>query len=957
LVTGFELLFKMYREQGYNARQAVDSILKNNIYGLDIDDRAMQLARFAVLLKAAQYDADILNRGVIPNIYSFPEATLADSFKEEYYSKEQADWNELMGMKLKAPITIGKKEYKVGTVLDDIIIDKLINECNEPILVDYSADLEGFWGTDKKGFYYSEFFYAIQLLQQGKNLGSAMKLSLSSETLNHIEQQYKNWNEKAEKLQLNAFDKLLWDNLKPHLDVLFVLTRKYTSVVANPPYMGRKSMNPYLSEYIQTHYPRTKWDLMTVFMEVIPNLTGDKSRFALINLPSWLFLTSFNEIRELYINNYSIDSLLHMGRGIFGIDFGSVAFAIKKTSNIDAIGNYFRLHERNFQHIYYEDIEKLFLYSKNNETYKYDFSQYRTDKGITEIPRQGSKMGLKLLYPNILQNIFSKIPGSPIAFWLGENIIKSFDNNVIGEEFCSKAGIVSGNDSLLLKLWFEISRRKISLNETQYKRDEEIIWVPINKGGTYVKYYGNYEYVINIWDLWTEGKTTKSVRRGDKDFYYKTAITWSMVAANTTAFRYSKNKTFNVAAPAIFHEDENKLKIALGFLNSNIAKIILPAINPTINVLTGDIESLPFVLDNNYESLIINKVDELIQYSKKYWNYSETSWEFEKSPLLNQLKSLFEAFCYWSKQATEDFFQLHANEEALNRIFINIYGLNEELSPEVALKDITILQDELDRKRLEELEPKFREKGKDAIELPIYKDEVLSQFVSYGIGVFLGRYRLDKSGFNIAHPNPTEEETASYKYNGHAIEIDEDGILPLMGEDCAFPDDALVRVKDLILAIWGEDTLTENLNFLQDCLGMDLHKWLTEKFWSYHTGMYKKKPIYWLFSSDVKKPQNAAFKVLVYMHRMDKYTVQKIQRNYLHPHQEYIEREIKKLEENEENLAKQEQKRLKQLNDWKLECRDYNEVLKELANQQIEFNLDDGVSVNYAKFEGAVAKI
>jgi hypothetical protein len=287
LVTGFELLFKMYREQGYNARQAVDSILKNNIYGLDIDDRAMQLARFAVLLKAAQYDADILNRGVIPNIYSFPEATLADSFKEEYYSKEQADWNELMGMKLKAPITIGKKEYKVGTVLDDIIIDKLINECNEPILVDYSADLEGFWGTDKKGFYYSEFFYAIQLLQQGKNLGSAMKLSLSSETLNHIEQQYKNWNEKAEKLQLNAFDKLLWDNLKPHLDVLFVLTRKYTSVVANPPYMGRKSMNPYLSEYIQTHYPRTKWDLMTVFMEVIPNLTR-ANKFAIMAISNFV---------------------------------------------------------------------------------------------------------------------------------------------------------------------------------------------------------------------------------------------------------------------------------------------------------------------------------------------------------------------------------------------------------------------------------------------------------------------------------------------------------------------------------------------------------------------------------------------------------------------------------------------------------------------------------------------
>ena len=279
------------------------------------------------------------------------------------------------------------------------------------------------------------------------------------------------------------------------------------------------------------------------------------------------------------------------------------------------------------------------------------------------------------------------------------------------------------------------------------------------------------------------------------------------------------------------------------------------------------------------------------------------------------------------------------------------------VNPEVSLTDITILQDEMDRIKLEILEPLFRENGKDAINLPINKSEVLSQFVSYAIGIFLGRYRLGKPGINIAHQNPIEEEIRHYLYNGQKIEIDEDSIIPIMGENCAFPDDALVRVKDFILTIWGEETLTNNLNFLQECLGMDLHKWLTEKFWNYHTSMYSKKPIYWLFSSNTKKPQNAAFKVLVYMHRMDKYTVQKIQRNYLHPHQEYIKREIEKLLENEKNLSRQEQQRLEQLQNWELECRDYNEVLKELANQQIEFDMDDGVDVNYAKFEGAVAII
>jgi hypothetical protein len=324
---------------------------------------------------------------------------------------------------------------------------------------------------------------------------------------------------------------------------------------------------------------------------------------------------------------------------------------------------------------------------------------------------------------------------------------------------------------------------------------------------------------------------------------------------------------------------------------------------------------------------------------------------------LNESLSLPQALRKWQDQVTDDFFQLHANEEELNRIFIDIYGLQEELTPEVSLKDITILQEELDRNALEALEPTFREKGKEAITLPIDKAEVISQFISYCVGVFMGRYRLDKPGLHIAHPNPSESEIASYTINGHIIEIDEDAILPLMGEECAFPDDTLIRTKDLIHAIWGEESLTENINFIQDALGMDLHKWLTEKFWEYHANLYKKKPIYWLFSSNVKKPQKAGFKVLVYMHRMDKYTVQKIQRNYLHPHQEYINQEIEKLEAHEETLTRPEQKRLEQLRDWQLECRDYNEVLKELANLQIEFDLDDGVDVNYAKFERAVAKI
>ncbi|HLW06093.1 MAG TPA: BREX-1 system adenine-specific DNA-methyltransferase PglX, partial [Marinilabiliaceae bacterium] len=943
LVTGFELLFLIYREEGYTAKQAVDSILKSNIYGLDIDDRAMQLARFAVLLKAAQFDANVLNRGIIPNIFSFPEATLANSFTEEYYSKEQSDWYELKGMKLKRMIALNwtekvidpktKKEkevaksvvYREGTILCNEVIDQLVQHCEESILVDYSADLENFWGTDKFGYAYSEFFYAIQLLQQGKNLGSAIKLKLSEEALKHTLQKFQEWNERDAKLQLGAFDKVLWENLKPHLNVLFVLTKRYAAVVANPPYMGQKNMNVELRDYTQNVYPNSKHDLYAVFIEAMSKMLCPSARVGCITMESWMFLSSYEKLRKYLIDKYSIVGLAHLGWHIIGIAFGTAALIFEKSKKI-------KNGEYSFLTI--NDIDK-----NNNTPYVFP----KLDNGR---------------YNKIPQSAFSKIPGNPIVYWIGKKMLDSFGRGNVGELVQSKAGVVTGNDSLFIRLWHEIALDRISFNEKDFEQKANKDYVPLCKGGLQRKYYGNYEHVIHINNIWTEGKTTKSVRRGDPDYYFKRAISWSYVSSsNNYSFRLCDNAVFSTASPAFYLNDKYLMSCLLGFLNSKISNFILKALNPTINLPTGYVESLPFLVNKEvvvqFDPIINNQLD----ISKRDWDSYETSWDFEKSPLLNDQNSLLEGFKLWSRNVKEDFFKLHANEEELNRIFIDIYGLQDELTSDVALRDITILQDELDRNALDALEPVFRDKGKDAIELPIDKTEILSQFVSYAIGVLLGRYRLDKPGLNIAHPNPTDEETAAYKYNGHTIKIDEDGILPLMGDDCAFPDDALVRTKDLILAIWGENTLTDNINFLHDCLGMDLNKWLTEKFWGYHTSMYKKKPIYWLFSSNVNKPQNAAFKVLVYMHRMDKYTVQKIQRNYLHPHQEYIKRETGKLEENELSLTRDELKKLEKLRNWEIECRDYNEVLKELANQQIEFDLDDGVDVNYAKFEGAVAKI
>ena len=320
--------------------------------------------------------------------------------------------------------------------------------------------------------------------------------------------------------------------------------------------------------------------------------------------------------------------------------------------------------------------------------------------------------------------------------------------------------------------------------------------------------------------------------------------------------------------------------------------------------------------------------------------------------MLNETNSLEQAYQSWKEKVTQDFFQLHANEEELNRIFIDIYGLQDELKPDVPLQDITILQEELKKNDLEALEETFRANGAASLELPIDKGEVISQFISYAIGLFMGRYRLDKKGLNIAHPNPSQEELENYTYNNGKVTIDEDAIVPLMGTNGNFADDAFYQTNELLDTIWGHETRTKNINFIQDCLNKDLEKFLVKDFWKYHCGMYKKKPIYWLFSS-----KNGAFQVLVYMHRMNAFTVEKIRANYLLEHLKYLKSEITLLEKDESSLTTQEGRKLDQLRKDLHECEEYDMLLKDIADQQITFDLDDGVTENYKLFECVVAKI
>lgn len=785
-------------------------------------------------------------------------------------------------------------------------------------------------------------------MQEAKNLGSVMQLDLKEDAVDYIQQRYQHIKQE-DYLDFNL--KALLPKLEAYIPVLLALTKKYTAVVANPPYMGQKNMNAQLKNYVGKTYPLSKSDLFAVFMESTLAMTVKEGLMGMINQHSWMFLSSYEKLRQYILTHCGIVNMLHLGPRTFeelsGEVVQSTAFVLENGRTTQT-GTYYRLVDyRNIN-----EKEENFLEHNNR-------------------------------YPNIPQSNFEKIPGSPIAYWVKGQLVNLFgEASSLGDIAKPRKGLVTLNDKYFLKDWSEVDYLKIGFHYKDkvqaYKESKK--WIPVQKGGGFKKWYGNNNYCINwendgkelkdsIIEKYNGGSYSKEIRSENK--YFQECLSWSGVSSGLPGFRYvPAGFIFSSSGPCAF--PDSNLDYLIGLLNSKVTHKYLEVLSPTLSILTGHISKIPALFDNE-EQIILN-TKKAINLSKKDWDSRETSWDFEQSPLLNSDKgtgmrdecsSLKEAYERWEQDVTQDFFQLHHNEEELNRIFIDIYGLQEELTPDVPLKDITILQEELDRKQLEQDEVELRQQGigldaKDKglplvpehYALPIDKAVVMQQFISYAIGLFMGRYRLDKPGLNIAHPNPTAEELASYDYNKGHVTIDEDAIVPLMGTKANFKDDALYQIQELLDTLWGADTRTENLNFLQDGLNKDLEKYLVKDFWKYHCKMYKKKPIYWLFSS-----KKGAFQVLVYMHRMNAFTVEKIRANYLIEHIRYLNAEIDALESNVANLNTQQARKLDQLRKDLIECEEYDMHLKNVADAQITFDLDDGVTENYKLFKDVVAKI
>ena len=599
----------------------------------------------------------------------------------------------------------------------------------------------------------------------------------------------------------------------------------------------------------------------------------------------------------------------------------------------------------------------LFEQTLANHDFKYNFKGYT--KEVTELPY--SEDGNSIYYPNIAQKNFEKIPGAPIGYWVSDAWLSVFSNSNLKDITLSDGQTKTGDNAKFLRFLWEVSFKTIGVDNK---------WVKHPKGGGFRRWYGNLDTVIN-WskDAREHYRKDKVARILPKYLWWKNGISWNLITSNTQSFRiYNADEIFNLAAPTLFFKDDSLIKYCLGLFNTPIAEYIIRLLNPTLNCNIGDIQAIPLI--KKEEDTISNIVEQNISLSKQDWDAHETSWDFQRNELLSiDTSTYMENIDYKKEKHFEEtgehidispaapklgslewrmeqyktkwerkFMQLHKNEEELNRQFIDIYGLQDELTPDVPLNEITILQ---------QGEINVKEDG-----FTWNEDVMTKQLISYTVGCMLGRYRLDKPGLHIAHPNPTDEEIAPYEYNGEQWEIDDDGIMPLMPNDCGFSDNASARFADFIRVAMGNEEHVANLNYVEKCLGKTLEQYFVKDFWKDHKKMYQNRPIYWLFSS-----KKGAFQVIAYMHRMNPYTAERVRSKYLLPYIEHLEAEIDKLDARRAELSTKETKQLQALKKQLDECREYHERLQVVAEQAISFDLDDGVVVNYAKFGDILQKI
>lgn len=870
IVAMFDVLMDIYKSVGYGERDAAFEIVEHNLHGLDIDKRAYQLAYFAVMMKGRQYNRRFF-RGKEEGLRPQPKV---------YAFVESNDVNR------------AQLKY-FGAGLNELEKNNAITQMNG--LLDTFRDAREYGSIlDVENYDWDLLSrFASETDSDGQMTLDTIGLPETHETIQKI------------------------------INVGETLAEKYDAVVTNPPYMSSAGMGSKLSEFVNYKYTCSKYDLFAVFISKCGEMTKKGAYYAMITQHAWMFLSSFQKFR-VEQQAKTIINMIHLGARAFEEIGGEVVQTVAFIKMNYALPNHKGLYSR--------------LISANSQDEKEHEYLKKSNLFISK------------------QENFSLTPGNQVAYWISEKVLRHFGDKQ--NYFETHAGITTGDNDYFLKTWFEIDARHIY--RTKQSKDVHPVWYFHHKGGSFRKWYGNNDLVLHYdTNSIEEMKSRPGFRHDGKDFYFIECATWNKTGTGSICLRYSDNgNTFNTGGCCLFVRKDMSIYYAMGLLNSSVMKIYLEFLCPTFSFAAGDVEKVPVVYDASKAEYINQIVKENIEISRKDWDAFETSWDFKEMPLVSLSKDLWDAtaigasmhhyygnlpevscpleLCYllWQGECTERFDRLKSNEEELNSLFIDIYGLKDEVSPNVEEKDITVRRANCDRD--------------------------IRLFISYAVGCMFGRYSLDSEG--LAFAGGEWEKAKESKYRTYIP--DADGIIPVTDEEY-FEDDIVGLFCDWLKKLFGPDSLENNLDYIAKVLGnkgdtsrVVIRNYFLNDFFKDHCSTYSvtgsgKRPIYWLFDSG---KQNG-FKALIYMHRYNQDTVGRVRTDYLHKTQKAIEQAMQSAQYTLENSKSGTEKskatkRLSKYTKQLAEIQLYDEAIAHIANQRIALDLDDGVKVNYEKFQG-----
>ncbi len=870
LVEAYEVLKAIYLERGYQPRAIPRLILEHNLYGLDIDDRAAQLAGFALLMKARADDRRLLESAPQLHVFSLQESKGLDPAS-------------LAQALLPSPPGAGGEETPVGAVIRQLI-DTFTHAKTFGSLIQIPANLAPLLPT----------------------LAEALKLAQESDDLH---------------------GRVAAEDLLPLVRQAQILAMQFDAVVANPPYMGGKFMNTRVREFVKDKFPRSKSDLFAVSAERYLEFAKPMGFVGLMTPFTWMFLKSYEELRNLLLDAKTLHSLIHPE---YHAIWSSAAVPICTfVAQNKRVGHY------------------LASFIKLTDFYGEEVQSEKTLEAISN-PNCG-------WMHRAIPDDFKKVPGNPVAYWMSNKVRKAFEiGTPLGDISSPRKGNSTSDNDRFLRYWPEVCSSRMGLNLESYSSDYR--WIPYNKGGGFLKWYGHNSYLIDWKDEGREIRKIPIAVIANEALFFKPGLTWGTVTSAHFSIRwFEQGFIFDNGGCCVFGAHEIRFYL-MALLNSCVFPAVIGGINPTLNFQSGDVSKFPVIMSDSVKPIVSSNAANLLVCARSDWDAYERSWNFQSPPILTiatepspTLESIYNT---WVTQNRQNIAEMKRLEEENNRLFIEAYNLADELSPDVPIEQITLT-----------VNPAYRYGGKstDEEQWVRFREDSMEELISYAIGCMMGRYSLDEPGLIYAHAGNVGFDPARYP----TFPADADGIVPIT-DDPWFPDDAAQRIREFLLAVWGAETLEENLLWLAESLGKKagetametIRRYLSDSFFKHHLQTYKKRPIYWHFSSG----KQGAFQALVYLHRYHEGTLARLRGEYVVPLQGKLAARISHLQDEiaaaPSTAARNKlQKQLDALKKKQTELIAYDDLLRHYADQRIPLDLDDGVKVNYGKFGNLLAEV